>query len=172
MLDCVRRPLTISKVMRESSNTLILGIGNSLLQDEGAGIHAMNYLREALADRDDITYLDGGTLSFTLASAIEDTSRLIVIDAAQLNAAPGHTQVFEGVAMDDFLGSNRKRSVHEVSLLDLMAIAHLADHLPAQRALIGIQPDMIDWGEHPSPAVAAALPQVCAQTRQILEGWQ
>jgi hydrogenase maturation protease len=38
--------------------------------------------------------------------------------------------------------------------------------------LIGIQPDVIDWGEHPSAAVAAAMPQVCAQTRQILEGWQ
>lgn len=172
MLDCVCRPLTISIVMRESGNTLILGIGNSLLQDEGAGIHAMNFLREALADRDNITFLDGGTLSFTLASAIEDTSRLIVIDAANLNAAPGHSQVFEGEAMDEFLGSNRKRSVHEVSLLDLMAIAHLADHLPHQRALIGIQPDVIDWGEHPSAAVAAAMPQVCAQTKQILEGWQ
>jgi hydrogenase maturation protease len=172
MLDCPCRLLTISIVMSEPSNILILGIGNSLLQDEGAGIHAMNFLREALADRDDITFLDGGTLSFTLASAIEDTSRLIVIDAANLNAAPGHSQVFEGEAMDEFLGSNRKRSVHEVSLLDLMAIAHLADHLPVQRALIGIQPDVIDWGEHPSAAVAAAMPQVCAQTKRILEGWQ
>ncbi len=158
--------------MSRPGSTLILGIGNSLLQDEGAGIHAMNFLREALADRDDITFLDGGTLSFSLASAIEDTSRLIVIDAANLNAAPGHSQVFEGEAMDEFLGSNRKRSVHEVSLLDLMAIAHLADHLPPRRALIGIQPDRIDWGEHPSPAVAAALPQVCSQAMKILEGWR
>lgn len=158
--------------MTDSRNILILGIGNSLLRDEGAGIHALNRLREELGERDDITFLDGGTLSFTLAGHIEDASHLIVIDAAQLDAAPGHSQVFEGRAMDEFLGSNRKRSVHEVSLLDLMAIAHLADHLPERRALIGIQPAEIDWGEQPSAAVAASLPQVCAQAKQLMEEWR
>lgn len=171
MLDCERRLLTISPVMRERRNTLILGIGNSLLRDEGAGIHALNHLHEELGGRDDLTFLDGGTLSFTLAGHIEDASRLIVLDAAQLHAAPGHSQVFEGEAMDEFLGSNRKRSVHEVSLLDLMMIARLADHLPPQRALIGIQPAEIDWGEQPSSAVSAALPQVCAQAIQLMEAW-
>lgn len=153
-------------------NVLILGIGNSLLRDEGAGIHALNRLREQLADRDGITFMDGGTLSFTLAGAIEDTPRLIVIDAAQLDAPPGHSQVFEGAEMDAFIGSNRKRSVHEVSLLDLLAIAHLSAHLPPQRALIGIQPAEIDWGEHPSAAVAAAMPRVCDQAIQLIEAWQ
>lgn len=158
--------------MSEHRKTLILGIGNSLLRDEGAGIHALNRLREELGGRDDIDFIDGGTLSFTLAGHIEDTSRLIVIDAAQLDAAPGHLQVFEGEAMDAFLGSNRKRSVHEVSLLDLMAIARLADHLPQRRALIGIQPAEIDWGEQPSPAVAAAMPQICAQAKRLIEEWR
>jgi hydrogenase maturation protease len=157
--------------MTDSRNILILGIGNSLLRDEGAGIHALNRLREELAGRDDIDFVDGGTLSFTLAGHIEDTSRLIVIDAAQLDAAPGYSQVFEGCAMDEFLGSNRKRSVHEVSLLDLMAIAHLSDRLPERRALIGIQPAEIAWGEHPSDAVAAAIPRVCAQAVKLMEEW-
>ena len=153
-------------------NVLILGIGNSLLRDEGAGIHALNQLREQLADRNDITFLDGGTLRFTLAGAIEETSHLIMLDAAQLDAPAGHSQVFEGAEMDTFIGSNRKCSVHEVSLLDLLAIAHLSDHLPPQRALIGIQPAEIDWGEHPSPAVAAAMPRICEQAIHLIEGWQ
>lgn len=151
---------------------LILGIGNILLCDEGAGIHALNYLRPLLGEREDVTLLDGGTLSFTLAGAIEDASHLIVIDAAQLDAAPGSSQVFEGTQMDSFIGGKRKMSVHEVSLIDLLAIAHLSDHLPPQRALIGIQPEIIDWGEAPSPAVAAMLPHVCAQALQLLETWQ
>jgi hydrogenase maturation protease len=150
---------------------LILGIGNVLLRDEGAGIHALAQLRSLLADRDDVQLLDGGTLSFSLAGAIEDAARLIVIDAAQLDTAPGASQVFEGEQMDAFIGGNRKMSVHEVSLIDLLAIAFLAEHLPRQRALIGIQPGEIDWGEAPSPAVAAALPQVCRQTLQLLETW-
>lgn len=153
-------------------NVLILGIGNTLLRDEGAGIHVLNQLRDLLGEHDDITYMDGGTLSFTLAGPIEEATHLIVLDAAQLNEKPGHWQLFEGAQMDTFLGSNRKRSVHEVSLIDLMAIALLSDHLPQQRALIGIQPGEIDWGEFPSPEVAAAMPNICQQTMQLLKEWR
>ena len=158
--------------MTVNRNVLILGIGNTLLRDEGAGIHALNQLRTLLGDHDDITYMDGGTLSFTLAGPIEEATHLIVLDAAQLNEKPGHWQLFEGAQMDAFIGSNRKCSVHEVSLIDLMAIALLSDHLPQQRALIGIQPGEIDWGEFPSAAVAAAMPHICKQTMQLIEEWR
>lgn len=157
--------------MEHSGKTLILGIGNILLRDEGAGIHALNHLRTLLTDRDDVNLLDGGTLSFALAGDIEDAARLIVIDAAQINAAPGASQVFEGAEMDAFIGGNRRMSVHEVSLIDLLAIARLSDHLPQRRALIGIQPAEIDWGESPSAAVAATLPRVCHQAMQLIEAW-
>lgn len=158
--------------MSDRRKTLILGIGNTLLRDEGAGVHAVRMLERQAAQRDDIELMDGGTLSFTLAGAIEDADHLIVIDAAQLHAEPGSTRVFEGEQMDAFVGGNRKRSVHEVSLVDLLTIARLADHLPQKRALIGIQPSEVDWGEQPSAAVAAAIPQACSHALQLVEAWQ
>jgi hydrogenase maturation protease len=157
--------------MTGSHKTLILGIGNVLLQDEGAGVHAIRMLAERVAERDDIELIDGGTLSFSLAGAIEDAEHLIVIDAAQYDGEPGSTKVFLGEQMDTFIGSNRKCSVHEVSLIDLMAIALLAGQLPQQRALIGIQPHSIDWGETPSPPVSAALHLACNQAMQLVEEW-
>jgi len=157
--------------MKTRNKTLILGIGNSLLQDEGAGVHAIRQLAEQGLQRNDIELMDGGTLSFALASAIEDADRLIVIDAAQYDGVPGTTRVFIGEQMDEFVGGNRKRSVHEVSLIDLLMIARLADHLPQQRALIGIQPHSMDWGENPTPPVAAAIRQACDQAMQLVEAW-
>jgi hydrogenase maturation protease len=151
--------------------TLILGIGNSLLQDEGAGVHAIRQLAGLAVQRDDIELMDGGTLSFALAGVIEDADRLIVIDAAQYDGEPGTTKVFVGEQMDEFIGSNRKCSVHEVSLIDLMAIALLAGQLPQQRALIGIQPQSIAWGENPTLPVAAAIQQACDQALQLVEEW-
>ena len=71
------------------ANTLVLGIGNTLLSDEGLGIHLLNYLRSNYPEFPGVTYLDGGTLSFTLAPEIEDCDNLIVLDAAQLDAEPG-----------------------------------------------------------------------------------
>jgi len=158
--------------MKTLRKTLILGIGNTLLQDEGVGVHAIRALAEQTMRRDDIKLMDGGTLSFALAGAIEDADNLIVIDAAQLGGEPGTTKIFEGDAMDAFVGGNRKLSVHEVSLIDLLMIARLAEQLPRQRALIGIQPRDIDWGEQPSPPVAAAIPQACEQAMQLVAEWQ
>ena len=157
--------------MTDRTKTLILGIGNILLQDEGAGIHAIRQLADRVAQRDDIDLMDGGTLSFTLAGAIEEAERLIVIDAAHYDGEPGSTKVFVGEQMDDFIGSNRKCSVHEVSLIDLMAIALLTGQLPRQRALIGIQPHTIAWGETPSPPVASAIQLACNQALQLIEEW-
>ncbi|MCP5135276.1 MAG: HyaD/HybD family hydrogenase maturation endopeptidase [Gammaproteobacteria bacterium] len=150
--------------------TLILGIGNTLLTDEGVGVYALHALHRQFGHLPDLDFLDGGTLSFTLAGAIEEADHLIVLDAAELNAEPGVVHTFEDAAMDGFLGAAR-RSVHEVGLIDLMDIARLTEHVPHRRALIGIQPHRFEWGETPSPELIAALPRVKAEFRRLLESW-
>lgn len=154
-----------------SPKIMVLGIGNTLLQDEGAGVHAMRQLQMESAGSG-VEFMDGGTLSFTLAGLIGDVDCLLVIDAAELGGPPGSVEVFSGAEMDRFLGANRKCSVHEVGLLDLLAVTHLADNLPPQRALIGIQPEVLGWGELPSAAVMAALPTACAYARELIRTWR
>ena len=87
------------------NHTLVLGIGNTLLGDEGAGIHALNLLEATLGDQPGIIYIDGGTLSFTLAHYIEDCDNLVVLDAAQLNEAPGTVRLLVASEMDHFVGT-------------------------------------------------------------------
>jgi hydrogenase maturation protease len=150
---------------------LVLGIGNTLLTDEGVGIVAMRELEVQYGTREDMEFLDGGTLSFTLAVPISKCDALLVIDAAELGAPPGTVRSFKGETMDAFLGANRKSSVHEVGLLDLMSISRLTGHWPQRRALIGVQPAVVGWGEELTPAVAAALPAVCASAAGIIVGF-
>jgi hydrogenase maturation protease len=150
---------------------LVLGIGNTLLSDEGAGVHAVRQLQASAAGGAGIDYMDGGTLSFTLAGPIEESDAVVIIDAADFGAAAGTVRVFEGAAMDDFLGTERKRSVHEVGLRDLMAVAALAGHLPERRALIGIQPLELGWGDAPSPRVAEGISRACAHALEIIQRW-
>lgn len=150
--------------------TLVLGIGNTLLTDEGVGVHVLGHLgADPLPEG--VELLDGGTLSFTLAGPIEEADALVVVDAANLKSSPGTLQVFEGEAMDAFLMGNRKSSVHEVGLTDLRAIAMLAGHWPERRALVAIQPQAVDWGEAPTPAVAAAIPAAAEAIRDLIQEW-
>lgn len=150
--------------------TLVLGIGNTLLTDEGIGVHVIEHLRRTQPALPGVEYLDGGTLSFALAGQIEDADNLIVIDAAQLHAAPGSVRCFVDADMDRFLGSG-KRSAHEVGLIDLLHMAGLAERLPVRRALIGIQPATIDWGDTPSAGVAQAIPAAARLALQLIETW-
>ena len=155
--------------------TLILGIGNTLLSDEGAGIHALNHLQSACSNISpeirNLTFLDGGTLSFTLAVWIEDCTNLIVFDAAELHQPAGTVNTFVGTDMDHFLGTS-KRSPHEVGLLDLMDIARITDHLPVNRALIGIQPEFMDWGMKPTTPVQNALGTAASEAIALIKEWQ
>ena len=151
------------------THTLVLGVGNILLADEGAGVHAMHYLQDHY-DLHDTTYLDAGTLSFTLAADIAEADNLVVFDAAQIDAEPGTVRVFQDAEVDDFLKSGR-RSVHEVGFADLMDIARLEGHLPQHYALIGIQPEKLGWGDAPSETVRRSMPRAAGNAAALVHKW-
>lgn len=155
-----------------SAKVLVLGVGNALLSDEGVGVHTVRHLEARHGDLPEVEWLDAGTLSFTLAAAIEDAAGLIVIDAARMHEPPGSVRVHEGEDMDRFLVRHRKLSVHEVSLMDLLQIARLTGSLPARRALIGIEPASLDWGEAPTPAVARAIPVAARHVLDLVARWR
>jgi hydrogenase maturation protease len=153
------------------STTLILGIGNNLLSDEGVGVHVIRHLETHHPDAPDVTYLDGGTLSFTLAEPIADHDNLIVVDAARFGESPGTYRCLEGEEMDRYLKGNRA-SVHEVGLVDLFDISRLSGTFPRRRALIGVEPESLGWGDFPTPVVAATIAPVAAMALQLAESWR
>ena len=158
--------------MQNKGKTLILGIGNTLLSDEGIGIHVLHALQQENQLEGDIEYLDGGTLSFTLADPIQECDHLIVVDASEIKQPPGGVDVFENDQMDHFITSGNKKSVHEVGLADVMSITLLSGHLPEKRALVGIQPEVLDWGNEPTPAVREAIPVACQRIKELVQKWQ
>jgi hydrogenase maturation protease len=152
------------------SKTLVLGIGNSLLSDEGVGIHVVRRLAQRYPRSPGVEWLDGGTLSFTLAGVIAQARYLLVVDAARLDAPPGTIGRFEDGALDAYLGG-KGGSVHEVGLADLLDMARLTGDLPERRCLIGVQPGCMDWGEAPTPEVAAAIPAVMDLVVGVIRDW-
>jgi hydrogenase maturation protease len=151
-------------------SVLILGIGNILLSDEGIGVHVVKRLQARYENHPAIEYLDGGTLSFTLAEPIARAEGLIVVDAARMDSPPGSVKVFHNDEMDRYLSGNRQ-SVHEVSLTDLLDIARLSESLPKQRCLVGIEPACLEWGESPSDELQPAMDHSIQAILAILDEW-
>jgi hydrogenase maturation protease len=151
--------------------TLILGIGNNLLTDEGTGVHVIRHLEQHHAAPPGVTFLDGGTLSFTLAGPIADHDNLIVVDAARLGESAGTVKCLEGDEMDRYLRGSRS-SVHEVGLMDLLDISRLSGTFPQNRALIGVEPEDLGWGESPSQLVAPTIAPVAAMALELALRWR
>jgi hydrogenase maturation protease len=164
-------PGTAARILSVRAPALVLGFGNVLLSDDGAGVQLVERLRSELG-QNAAEFIDGGTLSFSLLTYVEAADSMLVIDAADLNCAAGTIRLFEGAAMDEFLKSARRRTVHEVGLIDLLDMARLQDCLPSQRALLCIQPGRIDWCETLSAAVAEALPEAAGLARATLQRWK
>jgi len=152
------------------SHVLVLGVGNPLMSDDGVGQRLLEVLAAQVPELDGVEYLDAGTLSLLLLPYVERCDALLVLDAAQLGSSPGTLRVFETAAMDEFL-KVAPCSVHEVGMRDLLDAARLTGALPARRALVGVQPALVQWGESLSPAVAAAVPGAVAAARALLEQW-
>jgi hydrogenase maturation protease len=58
-----------------------------------------------------------------------------------------------------------------VGLTDLLDITRLSGHFPQKRALIGIQPLSLDWGEAPTADVAAAVPEAAKMILSLITAW-
>ncbi len=151
-------------------NILVLGVGNTLMRDDGVGVRLLEALAAADPVPRGVEYLDAGTLSFLLLPRIEDCDALLLLDAAHLGTHPGDVRCLEGESMDEFLRTARC-SVHEVGVRDLLDVARLTGHLPDRRAFVGVQPLETGWGDSLSPPVAAALPVAADNARAIVSRW-
>jgi hydrogenase maturation protease len=161
--------------MTEAMNVLVMGVGNTLLQDDGIGIHVTEALKTA-TDRQpemdqDLTILDGGTIGLSLLPEVENADALIIVDAAEIGKEPGSVGIFIDEEIDQHL-SGKKRTVHEVAVVDLLSAADIQGRRPAHCALIAIQPASTDWGLEPTPAVRAAIPAACEAISTITTRWR
>ena len=134
--------------------TLILGIGNLLLCDEGVGVHVARALqREQLPEN--VVILEVGTAFLDALPEIELADRIIILDAMQADHAPG---TIYRVPFDDCVKPECIASLHG---FDLSRVIFLAGRTsPPEAVVIGVEPARIDWGTDLSPKIQEMMPSI------------
>jgi hydrogenase maturation protease len=148
---------------------LVLGLGNAVMGDDAFGGRVVTELLRRFTLPSEVRVVDGGTLGLDLLPMLENTERLLVIDAIEMGSAPGSIFRLQGEEVPRAFAS--KLSVHQMGLQDLLAVAELCGHLPPELVVWGAQPSTIEPGMELSPAVAAALCPVVDQVVQELIAW-
>lgn len=149
--------------------TLVLGVGNPLMGDDGLGLAALQELREGWEIPADVELVDGGTWGLTLLPAIEASDRLLLIDAIDGGGAPGTLHELERDQIPRHLAT--KLSPHEVDLHDVFALAELRGTLPVEIVAIGLQPATVELSSELSPLVRRRLPDLLEVVARRLVGW-
>jgi hydrogenase maturation protease len=138
--------------------TLILGVGNPLMGDDGAGIEAVRMLAEEKL-HPNITVKDAATPGWTLVEWIKDWPSVVIVDAMQMGLKPGEWQCFDAGDVR-FTSSEGAISLHDADLASGLALAEALDLLPPQLTFYGIEPETTEHGMKLSPAVSANLPDL------------
>lgn len=140
---------------------LILGIGNTLLCDEGFGVHALRYLRNNYTWPENVRLVDGGTLGLMLMAELLECDLAIILDIVLGDAQPGSMYLLDKGDFDKSL--SLRQSMHQTCLEDVLVSCDLVGHRP-EVMVFGLEP--FDWqsaSAEPSPAARALLPDFCAR---------
>ena len=148
---------------------LVLGLGNLVMTDDALGSRTVVELEKRYQFPEQVVLLDGGTLGLDLLPRLEGIEHLLVIDALQMNGKPGEVFRLEGDEVPRAFAN--KLSVHQMGLQDLLAVAELQGHLPAQLVVWGAQSKSIEMGMEMTLEVGAAMEQVIDGICEELARW-
>ena len=149
--------------------TVVIGVGNPLMGDDGLGIAALERLRDEWHFEPHVDLLDGGTWGLNLLPHVEGARRVLFIDAINVDAEPGTLVELEREDIPRFLA--RKLSPHQIDVKEVLALAELRGMLPEQLVVIGLQPDSVEMRVSLSPVLASRLGDLVACVIRRLEAW-
>ncbi len=146
----------MSEPVREK--TIILGVGNLLMGDEGVGVHAAHQM-ERLPLPQGVEIVEGGTDGFKLIPVILKAGRLIVVDAVKGGGEPATLYRFDIDQFQQF-PDPYKTSVHQIGIQQVVQLAGMVG-APPRTTIIGVEPASMEMCMELSPALLAKLPRVC-----------
>jgi len=144
--------------------TLILGVGNIIMGDEGFGVHVVRRLKEAELPVN-VRIEEGGVGGFNLLGSLEGVKRVIVVDIMMTYKPPGELLCFKP---GPGFGEPGKRiiSFHQVGVLELVQMWGLLGYEPEVFFLV-TRPEKLEWSTELSPTLQLAAEKAIGLLKEL-----
>ena len=153
--ECCR--CTESCPCRQTAPVLVLGLGNPLMSDDGAGQELLSRLSARSADwGEEVEFVDGGTQGLALLGTFEGRKAVVFLDAIRFGDKPGAVHVLSGEEVAR-MGRRAATTAHEGSAPQILAALQLLGETPLEIILIGIEPEKLQTGIGLSAAAQSGL---------------
>jgi len=146
----------LGRVVR--GRTLVLGMGNPILSDDGFGLAVADRLR-ALPLPDQVQVVESEVAGLRLLELMRGFDKVIIVDALKSGRTPGDIVRYEG---KDFRGGHRYASAHSIGLTSVLELGEeLGYEMPVEVVAFAVEAEDVEtFGERLSPPVAAACDTV------------
>jgi hydrogenase maturation protease len=147
---------------------VVLGVGNTLMQDDGVGVWALRFFAETYELPPNVRPVDGGVAGLRWLSILDGAESVVIVDAMTGSGPPGSIYRLDGAALPVHRGV--LMSAHEIGIAEVLSVAELLGMRPRIR-IVGVQPQRCrDVGLDLTPPVREALPLVAAAIAEELSG--
>ena len=150
-----------------SEKLIIVGIGNTILRDEGVGIRVLEALREETLPAD-VELIEAGTASLDILAGL-NVEKVIVIDAVRGGKKPGTIYRFDVEEARGAELSAQMLSLHQISFLDSLALARLGGARIGSVMVIGIEPEKIEPGLELTETLGKQVPAAVEAVKSEIE---
>lgn len=152
----------MSLIMKD---TIIIGIGNILLQDDGVGVHVIEQLEnEKLPST--IELVDGGTSTLDTLGFFLDYKKVIVVDCLKAGLQPGTIYKIKPEDIKNYKKENL--SIHDVQILDVVKMANMMDKYP-EVVIFGIEPEKISLNLEMTETMISKIPEIIFNIKKELQ---
>jgi hydrogenase maturation protease len=156
--------------VRAPAPLLVLGLGNLLLQDDGAGLALLERLRAERGHDRRAEFVDGGTQGIALSALLGGRRAALILDAVARGSAPGSVHVVrDPLAQAPASAAGLAGGAHAANAGDLLRTCALLGDLPARVTVVGLEPAELRTRIGLSPAVERGLPAALAAARAELD---
>jgi hydrogenase maturation protease len=150
--------------------TLVIGLGNPILTDDGVGIYVARQVKDCLPPDADVEVIELAIGGLALMEAMVGYERVILVDSWWTpEGKAGEVVCFDAGYLPDTLNT---ASPHDVDLPAALRLGRsLGAALPdqSQIQIVAIQAhEVLAFGERPTPPVAAAIPEATAHVLELL----
>ncbi len=137
--------------------TLVLGLGNILLRDEGVGVRVVGAM-EGMDLSAEVELFDGATAGLDLLDVLADRRKVIVIDAIDGRHKPGTVL---RLGSDDLAPrASADVSLHEIGLIEVLAAAKQLGIAPEEVVILGVKPKEVGYGLTLSAEIGGLVPKI------------
>ncbi len=147
----------------------VIGVGNSLMADDGIGLLVLDRLKDRYGDRDDIEFIPLATGGMDLLHVLPDLDIAVIIDAGDFGGKPGDHQIFspdEAVSIKPIRGY----SLHELDIMKVLKLSEEMGEAPEKIYVMAIQPEKVCYNEQMTKVLLDNLDKYVVELEALIDG--